>query len=460
MNVGVFLNKSYVAVNEQTKIKQKCIIVHPVLYKPHPTPYEKSSSRTNSAQLGEAEGLATAIDLEICHSFVQKVDPPKPATLFGSGVIETLKDLLTSEKVNVCIVNANITPVQQRNLEKKLNCKVLDRTGLILEIFGDRARSAEGRLQVELASLNHQMTRLVRTWTHLERQRGGLGATSGPGETQLEMDKRMIRQRIQRIKKDLEKVMQTRQLHRKSRKKSNIPVIALVGYTNAGKSTLFNTLTHANVLEKDMLFATLDPAMRMVRLPSGAKCILSDTVGFISDLPHDLVHAFHATLEEVNHADVVVHVRDISHPDTDAQAREVEQVMDMLDIQAPSNRRIEALNKVDLVVPENRRTFADTAKQVTLSAHTGEGVGALLHAIDSCLHADRLSIRVQCDPGNATLVSLLYKYYRVTEFSENNGEFVLKIDLASHEFDRLDALLAQNGGCIPGQPGVDDRDIA
>lgn len=445
------MKKAYVATNELTQIKQNCIIVHPVLYTQQPTPYEKVSSRTHRAQLQEAEGLAEAIDLEICHSFIQKVDPPKPATFFGSGVIDMLRDHINSDKVNVCIVNANISPVQQRNLEKKLSCKVLDRTGLILEIFGDRARSAEGRLQVELAALNHQMTRLVRTWTHLERQRGGLGFIGGPGETQLEMDKRMIRQRIQRIKKDLDKVMQTRQLHRKARQKRNIPVVALVGYTNAGKSTLFNHLTRAQVLEKDMLFATLDPAMRMVKLPSGEKCILSDTVGFISDLPHDLVHAFHATLEEVNQADVVVHVRDISHPDTDAQAREVEQVLELLDVQAPAERRLEALNKIDLMEEDHRCTFADNGRQLTISAHTGEGVRNLLQAIDNCLRQDRMVVRVACDPTNAKLLSLLYKHCRVQEIHEENGEFVIKVEIQENQYPHLETMLAKNGGHIACQ---------
>ncbi|USO01223.1 MAG: GTPase HflX [Alphaproteobacteria bacterium] len=421
------MKKSDVSLVSVDKNKQTCIVIHPEHYVRKPLYSGYVSSRTHSAQLEEAEGLAAAIDLQVCHSFIQKISSPKPATYFGSGFIDHISALVSQENIPVCIINTTISPTQQRNLEKLLNCKVLDRTELILEIFGARAQSAEGSLQVELASLRHQMTRLVRAWTHLERQRGGLGFIGGPGETQLEMDKRMIRQRIQRIEKDLAKVVQTRALHRKSRQKNKIPVVALVGYTNAGKSTLFNYLTQAKVLEKDMLFATLDPTMRTVQLPSGRSCILSDTVGFIANLPHGLINAFHATLDEVNQADAIIHVRDVAHPDTNDQAREVERVLDVLDIHTPPERRLEALNKSDKLPLENRQTFADNSRQITISARTGEGIGRLLQMLDACLDYDRIMIRVLCDPGNTRLLSFLYKHTAVREIRDDSHALSVRL---------------------------------
>ncbi len=284
-------------------------------------------ARDPQARLEEAVGLALAIDLEIDHAEVVAVAKARPGTLFGKGVVERFADFVKAHEIDVAIVDAALAPIQQRNLERAWDCKVIDRTGLILEIFGARARTKEGQLQVELAALSYQRSRLVRSWTHLERQRGGFGFLGGPGERQLEMDRRIITNRITRLKSELDQVKKTRALHRAARRRVPYPVVALVGYTNAGKSTLFNRLTRAEVLVGDMLFATLDPTMRRVRLPSGLEIILSDTVGFISELPHDLVAAFRATLEEVTGADLVLHVRDIAHPDSEAQREDVETIL-------------------------------------------------------------------------------------------------------------------------------------
>ena len=313
-----------------------CLVVHPHLKQ------ERGALRSPEARLEECVGLALAIHVDVVHSEVVNIARPKPATLFGQGVVESLataigrvdktKDEWDEGDIGLAIVDAALSPIQQRNLEKAWNCKVIDRTGLILEIFGERARTAEGTLQVELAALTYQRSRLVRSWTHLERQRGGLGFIGGPGESQIEIDRRLIDERIVRLKKDLNDVRRTRELHRKSRRNTPYPVVALVGYTNAGKSTLFNRLTKAKVFAEDLLFATLDPTMRSITLPSGRDIILSDTVGFISELPHELVAAFHATLEEVHEADVILHVRDASHPDTEAQRTDVLNVLKTLGV--------------------------------------------------------------------------------------------------------------------------------
>src|SRR5499427_7267191 len=295
-------------------------------------PGYSASLRSPQARLEEAVGLAAAIDLDVKASGLVPVPNPRPATLFGSGKVEELKGLVRAEEASLVIVDHPLTPVQQRNLETAWNTKVLDRTGLILEIFGQRAHTREGRLQVELAHLTYQRSRLVRSWTHLERQRGGFGFLGGPGDTQIEADRRVIEERIARIEVELDKVKRTRKLHRDSRKRAPYPIVALVGYTNAGKSTLFNRMTTASVLSADMLFATLDPTLRAVELPHGARVILSDTVGFISDLPTMLVAAFRATLEEVIEADVILHVRDVSHEDAEAQAHDVAEVLRRLDV--------------------------------------------------------------------------------------------------------------------------------
>ena len=312
--------------------------------------FQENHERSREARLEEAVGLARAIALDVVDAGVISIKVPKPATLFGSGKVEEITGIIKSSDIGLAIIDHSISPKQQQNLEKAWNCKVLDRTGLILEIFGERAQTKEGTLQVELAHLNYQKGRLVRSWTHLERQRGGLGFVGGPGETQIEADRRLIQERINRLERDLAKVRRTRNLHRSKRKKVPHPVVALVGYTNAGKSTLFNKVTGANVMAKDLLFATLDPTLRQLNLPEGTRVILSDTVGFVSNLPTHLVAAFRATLEEVTEAELILHVRDIAHEDTDAQANDVYSVLNQLGIGEEGHSKvIEVWNKIDLL---------------------------------------------------------------------------------------------------------------
>ena len=351
-------------------------------------------------RLGEAVGLAQAIDLDVRFAELVGVQRLRPGTYFGSGTVERLKGRIEAERVEVCILDTQLTPVQQQNLERAWKCKVLDRTGLILEIFGARARTREGTLQVELAALSYQTSRLVRSWTHLERQRGGFGFLGGPGETQIESDRRMIDDRIVQLKRDLADVRRTRDLHRRARRREATPTIALVGYTNAVKSSLFNRLTSAEVDARDQLFATLDPTMRGFTLPSGRTAILSDTVGFVSDLPHELVEAFQATLEEVREADLLVHVRDAAHPDTDAQKQDVEDVL--VQIRSASEERpiIEALNKVDLLDADARIQLANRARRanadaILISARTGEGLPELTRRFDEVLGRNRRTVELR-----------------------------------------------------------------
>lgn len=388
--------------------------------------------RTPEARLEEAIGLAAAIDLEIVSSGIVTVATPKPGTLFGSGKVEELAAIVKAEEIELVVVDHPLTPIQQRNLEKALYCKVLDRTGLILEIFGDRASTAEGTLQVELAHLKWQKSRLVRSWTHLERQRGGLGFVGGPGETQIEADRRLIQERINRLEKDLEQVTRTRELHRAKRKKVPQPVVALVGYTNAGKSTLFNRLTRADVFAKDLLFATLDPTLRRVTLPHGREVILSDTVGFISDLPTHLIAAFRATLEEVTEADLILHVRDISHEDTEAQAADVATTLDALGLeQAQGSRLIEVWNKVDKLSDEHRQTLLAANRidegPVAVSAVTGEGVEDLLARVELRLAEDSLVYDMRLAPEDGEGLAWLYRNTDVLRRTEGEDGIALRV---------------------------------
>lgn len=380
--------------------------------------------RSPEARLDEAVGLAAAIELDVVYSGLISLSEVRPATYLGTGKVEELADVVKAEHIDLVFFDAALSPVQQRNLEKAWSTKVVDRTALILEIFGMRARTKEGALQVELAHLNYQRSRLVRSWTHLERQRGGFGFLGGPGETQIEADRRLIGERIVRIEKELEQVKRTRGLHRASRKRVPYPIVALVGYTNAGKSTLFNRLTRAEVMAKDLLFATLDPTLRAVDLPHGTRIILSDTVGFISELPTQLVAAFRATLEEVLEADLILHVRDISHPDTEAQAADVADVLEDLGVEVKDGGRvIEVWNKIDRLSPEareqvqNQTLRAGAEAPVAVSALTGEGTDDLLGVIERRITSGRVTLSVTLAAEDGEGLGWLYRHGEVLERS-------------------------------------------
>jgi GTP-binding protein HflX len=414
---------------------------------PYPTrPPKDMSVRDPKARLAEAVGLALAIDLDIRGEILVNLNEVRPATYIGKGKVEEIAQTVKAEEIDLVTVDCPLSPVQQRNLEKAWDCKVIDRTGLILEIFGRRARTKEGALQVELAHLEYQKSRLVRSWTHLERQRGGFGFLGGPGETQIETDRRLIEERMRRIEHDLDKVKRTRGLHRKTRRDVPYPVVALVGYTNAGKSTLFNRLTNAGVFAENLLFATLDPTLRQIRLPHGAKALLSDTVGFISDLPTMLISAFRATLEEVTQADVVLHVRDISHEDWEAQGRDVETIMEELGL-AGENRKpmIEVWNKIDAIDPERLESLRLSARQETeaerpalVSALTGQGLDALLRRIETLLAAGRVTLALTLNRADGEGLAWAYAHAEVLEREPTpEGDLKLLLRVAPERYGEL-----------------------
>ena len=431
----------------------RAIVIEPWLKQAASRPGSAAvNMRTPEARLAEASGLARAIDLNVVQQGLVMLSTIRPATYIGKGKVDEIAGLVKSLSASIVVMDCPISPVQQRNLEKAWGTKVIDRTGLILEIFGRRARTREGALQVEHAHLTYQKSRLVRSWTHLERQRGGFGFLGGPGETQLEADRRMIDERLAKIESELATVKRTRALHRVSRRRVPYPIVALVGYTNAGKSTLFNCMTHASVLSADMLFATLDPTLRAVALPHGARIILSDTVGFISDLPTMLIAAFRATLEEVVEADVILHVRDVSHEDAEAQLHDVEKILHELGIEPRdevNDKRslIEVWNKIDrldnaarerLVNIAERRAPAD--RPVLVSATTGEGAETLAKVIETRLAAGREVIELRLDPADGAGVSWLHRHTEVLHKSiDENGIIAMTVRADPDKAARLRA---------------------
>ena len=429
-------------------MSEKTLVLHPVLKN------VDDNGRSVQAAVEEIKNLTAAIDLTVVAAEPVIVNKINPAFFFGKGKVDQIAGEIKEQQISLAVLNCSLTPVQQRNLEKKWNCKVIDRTALILEIFGERARTKEGVLQVELAHLNYQKSRLVRGWTHLERQRGGKGFLGGPGETQIELDRRVITENIVKLKKELEDVKRTRHLHRKARQKVPYPVVALVGYTNAGKSTLFNRLTNAKVLAKDMLFATLDPTMRLVKLPNGREVILSDTVGFISNLPTELIAAFRATLEEVLEASLILHVRDVAHQDSDAQKKDVESVLKLIGAERQMDRGlIEVLNKIDLLDQEKQNAlFAANLRnknKIPVSAVNGTGIENLLALIEETLAQDRCEINADIPVDQGAALAYLYRVGEVLDRTDENLICHLRVRMNPEDVLKFENAFPQVSYAVP-----------
>lgn len=431
------MNAVYDPVNDVARGERAMVVV--------PERVGDGARRSTEARVEEAAGLAEAIGVDVVAKRAFRLRQLRPATLLGKGQVEEIAGLARDNQAGLLIVDAPLTPVQQKSLEEQVGTKVIDRTSLILEIFGERAATAEGRLQVELAHLDYQAGRLVRTWTHLERQRGGFGFLGGPGETQIEADRRLIRDRMARIRRELDQVKRTRALHRGRRQRAPWPVVALVGYTNAGKSTLFNTLTGDEVVAEDMLFATLDPTMRNVKIPGFDKAILSDTVGFVSDLPTELIAAFRATLEEVASADLLIHVRDMSHPDREAQAADVEDVLTSLGIgEGEGPARLEAWNKIDLLKDDERQALLAEAQRrddvIPISALTGWGLDSLRSCISQSLQRGTQVHRIRLDAAQGSRLAWLHSRGEVLDQRVEGDEIEVDVRLSPDNWARFQAM--------------------